>query len=70
MPYSIAGNEVTLTSKLWPDVRADIWSVGTAWFVRAYAIGSPIAPKTQNFPTKEAALEHARIVLGETEVRS
>jgi hypothetical protein len=65
MTFSIAGNEVTLKSKIWPDVRADIKSVGTAWFVTAYAIGSPIPPKMESFPSQETALEHARVVLGE-----
>jgi hypothetical protein len=55
---------ITMHSHLWPEISATIWNVGKAWFCKCQSINAPQFAKTENFPTRAAAFNHAKIVLG------
>ena len=48
---------------LWPDCKATIWPSGEGWFCRFGDARFPQVGKLGHFTTREAAFEHARVVL-------
>ena len=47
-----------------PDCKATIWPSGEGWFCRFGDARFPQVGKLGHFTTREAAFEHARVVLG------
>ena len=63
-PRPQRGALLTLHSRAWPDCRSTIWTSGKAWFCRTEHKAWPDLATVQSFTTREAAFEHARVVLG------
>lgn len=54
----------TLHSKLWPNISAKIWRAGRVWFCKCEANGYPELAKIDNFTSRQAAIDHAKLGLG------
>jgi hypothetical protein len=67
-PTKQPATRLSFRSEQWPDVHGVVWNDGAAWFSQCWSENARDMAKTDNHPTREAAVAHVKLVLGLVDV--